>query len=140
MTHHAVRDVVFLDANVLFAVTYNPNSDFQKLWSMPNTRILASDYVIHEVQRNSVRPEQQSSLRALLSSMDLATVPEIEPKEMQSVILPPKDRPILASAIASGATHLLTGDYRHFRRYYETSIGGVLVLTPVTYLERRDRQ
>ena len=137
MTRSANSDIVFLDANVLFAVTYNPRSDFRTLWSLPNTRILTSDYVVHEVQRNLLRLEQQSSLQTFRSAMDVTSVPETEPTAMQSVILPPRDRPVLAGAIASGATHLFTGDYRHFRRYYEKSIGGVLVLTPVTDLERR---
>jgi hypothetical protein len=45
--------------------------------------------------------------------------------------------PILLAAIASGATHLITGDLRDFKTLFGRKIGGVLVLRPRDYLERR---
>jgi len=41
-----------------------------------------------------------------------------------------KDRPVLLAAIGVGATHLLTGDFRHFGPYYGKRIEGVVVLPP----------
>jgi uncharacterized protein len=53
------------------------------------------------------------------------------------VKLPDKDRPILLAAIGAGATHLLTGDFRHFGPYYGERIEGVLILPPGEYLSLR---
>ena len=44
------------------------------------------------------------------------------------------DRPILAAAIQSGATHLLTGDKTYFGPLFGQLIGSVPVLTPGEYL------
>ena len=50
--------------------------------------------------------------------------------------LPDKDKPIFAAAVTSGATHLLTGDFRHFGPYYGQTIGGVHILPPAHYLQQ----
>jgi len=49
------------------------------------------------------------------------------------VELPEKDWPILGGAIAAEATHLITGDLKHFGRYFGPHIHGILVLPlPIT--------
>jgi hypothetical protein len=53
-------------------------------------------------------------------------------------VLPVKDRPILVAAIVEKATHLLTGDVKHFSRYYRQVIQGVLILAPAEYLECKE--
>ena len=50
------------------------------------------------------------------------------------VELPDKDRPVLLAAIGVGATHLLTGDFRHFGPLFGESIEGVLILPSGYYL------
>jgi hypothetical protein len=37
---------------------------------------------------------------------------------------PDRDRPVLLAALQGGATHFLTGDRRHFGRYYGTTVRG----------------
>lgn len=44
---------------------------------------------------------------------------------------------ILAAAILSGATHLVTGDVRHFGAWYGRRVAGVPVLRPGAYLQPR---
>ena len=46
------------------------------------------------------------------------------------------DVPILLAAIAARATHLLTGDLRHFGSYLGKRVEGILVLPPGEYLRR----
>jgi hypothetical protein len=53
------------------------------------------------------------------------------------VILPEKDRPILAAAIACGATHLITGDRQHFGVWFGQRIGSLTVYPPATYVDMR---
>jgi len=48
-----------------------------------------------------------------------------------------KGQPVLLVAIGVGATHLLTGDFRHFGPYYGERIEGVIVLSPGEYLSSR---
>lgn len=52
--------------------------------------------------------------------------------------LPDKDQPILLAAMAGGATHLLTGDLKHFGPYFDKHVGGVLIIPPARYLELRE--
>jgi hypothetical protein len=44
---------------------------------------------------------------------------------------------ILQAAIQAQATHLLTADKRHFGPHFGRRLGGVLVLPPAEYFERR---
>jgi hypothetical protein len=50
------------------------------------------------------------------------------------VDLPEKDRPILQAAMALKASHLLTGDIKHFGPYLDTTVGGILIQRPAVYL------
>jgi hypothetical protein len=50
--------------------------------------------------------------------------------------LPDKDVPILLAAIEARATHLITGDVRHFGAYFGKRIEGILVLLPGDYLKK----
>ena len=52
------------------------------------------------------------------------------------ISLPEKDRPIMLAAIEAQATHLLTGDLRHFGSYFEKRIAGILIMPPGDYLAR----
>jgi len=54
------------------------------------------------------------------------------------VDLPEKDAPILAAAVQSKCTHLLTGDKQHFDALYGKSVEGVIVLLPAEYIRRRE--
>ena len=54
----------------------------------------------------------------------------------EGVSLPEKDVPILLAAIEARATHLLTGDLRHFGSYFGKRVEGILVLHPGKYLRR----
>jgi uncharacterized protein len=48
--------------------------------------------------------------------------------------------PIVLAALEAGATHLLTGDVRHFGPYFGKKIEGLLVMLPGEYLRMRDRE
>jgi predicted nucleic acid-binding protein len=53
------------------------------------------------------------------------------------VALPEKDRPILEAAIRCKATHLLTGDRKHFGRFMNRPevTSGVIIQTVAEFLE-----
>jgi uncharacterized protein len=60
----------------------------------------------------------------------------IERSLPQDLTLPDKDVPILLAAVAAKATHLITGDVRHFGRYFGKSIEGMLVSLPGDHLRK----
>ena len=51
--------------------------------------------------------------------------------------LPAKDRPIFLTALAGGATHLLTGDRRHFGSFMDnpSCSAGIVITTVGAFLE-----
>lgn len=127
-------DRVFLDANVLFSAAYRPDSGLRRLWTLPEVTLLTSRYAATEARRNLSTAAQRAALSTLLETMTII----IEGPESVSIpptlTLPPKDRPILGTAIHAQATHLLTGDVTHFGPYYGQTIAGVRILRPASYL------
>ena len=128
-----------MDANVLFSVAYRSDAGLRKLWRLPGVRMLASAYAVEEARRNLSQPRQREELDELLGSVEVVptTVSMDHPLLSSVVELPDKDRPILLVAIGVGATHLLTGDFRHFGPYYGKRLEGVLILSPGEYLALR---
>lgn len=130
-------DRVFLDANVLFSAAYSPDTGLRRLWKRPDTRLISSIYAAEEARRNLNAPGQRDALEGLLDNVELTPAASRESAHLLSIELPDKDRPILSAAVSAGATHLLTGDFRHFGPYYGEKIGGVLILPPADYLDIR---
>ncbi len=131
-------DLVFLDANVLFSAAYRPDAGLRRIWRLPRARLITSAYAAEEARRNLSKPGQRRELEELLGSVEvvLTAAPTDHPL-FSTLRLPDKDRPVLLAAIDVGATHLLTGDFRHFGPYYGTRIEGVLILPPGEYLSLR---
>jgi predicted nucleic acid-binding protein len=130
-------DRVFLDANVLFSAAHSAQNGLLRLWSLPATELLTSAYAAEEARRNLSDPDAELRLDQLLHATVI--VPDA-PATMglpAGVQLPAKDIPILLAAIAAQATHLITGDRRHFGPLFGQSVNGVLVLPPADYLAAR---
>jgi predicted nucleic acid-binding protein len=130
-------DRVFLDANILFSAAYRPDAGLRQLWSVPDVELVTSAYAVEEARRNLDRPEQRVALEGLLQSVQVLPATPGDPSLTVPIDLAEKDRPILAMAVATRATHLLTGDVQHFGRYYGQTIMGVRILPPVAYLRAR---
>ena len=129
-------DRVFLDANVLFSAAYRSDSRLRELWSLTGVTLISSDYAIEEARRNLAihRPERIDHLDQLIACLTIVSTPAVSPFSNQDVSLAEKDAPILAAAISSDATHLLTGDKAHFGELLGKTIRGVLILSPAAYL------
>lgn len=124
-------DRVFLDANVLYSAADREAAGLQRLWKIPEIRLLTSPYAIAEALRNLETDEQRGRLNGLLAAVELITALPHEWNDDHG--LPLKDVPILQAAVAGGATHLLTGDVRHFGPLYGTAVQGVLIQRPRDY-------
>ena len=126
-------DRLFLDANVLFSAAYRDDAGLLRLWKLSNARLCSSRNAVEEARIN-LDGSQRIRLAHLVEVVELFE--SVEGKLPRGVSLPDKDVPILLAAIAARATHLLTGDIRHFGRYFGKTIAGVLISLPGEYLGR----
>lgn len=127
-------DRLFLDANVLFSAAYRPDSGLLRFWNLNNVLLCSSRYALEEARINLNDDAQSHRLARLARSIHLfdATPREVRP----DISLPEKDLPILLAAVSAQATHLITGDVRHFGPYFGKAIEGILVLLPSDYLRQ----
>ena len=130
-------DRVFLDANILFSAAWRDDSGLTRLWELKQIVLLTSTYAFEEAYRNLPNPQQRERLQHLTAGIEIVEVSTAKGPLVDEVDLPANDRPILAGAIAAGATHLLTGDRRAFGRYYGKTLSGVRILRPSSYLETK---
>ena len=130
-------DLVFLDANILFSAAYG-SPGLRRLWDLAaagECRLLTSAQAVEEARRNLDTPAQLRRLAGYARRVELVPQPPDGPCRLE---LPPEDRLIFLAAAAAGATHLLTGDARHFGAYYGRRMQGVRVLRPAEYLGRKN--
>jgi predicted nucleic acid-binding protein len=129
-------DRLFLDANVLFSAAYKIDARLLPLWKVKNVILCSSHYALAEARINLQDDDQRTRLAKLSSSLHLF---EAGPAPLPSgIVLPGKDAPIFLAAIQARATHLLTGDVRHFRAYFGKKIAGIAIVRPGEYLKRRN--
>jgi uncharacterized protein len=132
-------DRPFLDANVLFSAAYQPNNPLLALWRLADTELLASPWVIQEAENalTRARPARLPDLAALLATV--SRVPDALPGTAipAGIQLPDKDQPVLLAALQAQASHLLTGDLKHFGPYFGLTVAGLVILRPAVYLQSR---
>jgi len=128
-------DRVFLDANVLFSAAYQANPGLLKLWQLRNVTLCSSRYALEEARINLTEETQRLRLLHLANRLEFfdAAIQDLPP----GILLPAKDAPIFLAAIEARATHLLTGDIRHFGAYFGKKIDGILIITPGDYLRKK---
>jgi hypothetical protein len=107
---------LFLDSNVLFTAAHNPEGKAAFLFELGGEgywELRTSAYAAEEARRNiaAKSPESFRRLEKLLSK--LTVVPSGTGRSCP-VDLPEKDKPVFEAAVRCGASHLLTGDRKHF--------------------------
>ena len=139
---------LFLDSNVLFTAAHNPGGKAalvvemaaQGLW-----HLASSQHAIEEARRNLAAKytEALERLAIVLRIVHLVRQPapaaEVPSRNLvpgQSR-LPPKDQLTLDAALGCHATHLLTGDVRHFGPLMNRpdATGDLVVQTVSAYLD-----
>ena len=128
-------DRVFLDANVLFSAAYRVDTPRRTLFALPHVRLVTSAYALEEAKRNLPSGPHTAELERLCQAVDVVSV--LPPQGALSILakLPENDRPILWAAISLRATHLLSGDFKAFGRFYGHTIEGVAIMPPAAYLK-----
>jgi hypothetical protein len=132
---------LFLAANVLFSAAYREDAGVRRRWGLQWTELVTSAYAVEEARRNLASPEQRADLEELLGSVRVSNLladPAGHPG-IEALGLPEKDLPILRAAVAADATHLVTGDRRHFGALFGEKVDGVLVVRPADHLAERGR-
>jgi predicted nucleic acid-binding protein len=128
-------DRLFLDANVLFSAAYRADSRLLRLWKLRDATLCSSRYAIEEARINLADASQRKRLEELSLQLFEARQGHLPP----GISLPTKDAPILLAALEANATHLLTGDVRHFGPFFGKKIEGIAILPPGEYLRRHAR-
>jgi len=128
-------DRLFLDANVLFSAAYRPDAGLLQLWKLKNVALCSSRYALEEARINLVNEDQKVRLVKLSEVVHLFDAPQ--GRLPRGIRLPEKDVPILLAAIEARATHLLTGDIRHFGPCFGKQVEGVSIVLPGEYLTTR---
>ena len=126
-----------MDANVLFSAAYRESVGIQQLWQIADTNLVSSAYAINEARRNLSTLAQLSRLDKLLAAVQIVREPVPGAALPADVALPDKDAPILLAAIGALATHLITGDKRHFGSLFGQTVAGVLIQPPADFLQSR---
>ena len=119
---------VFLDANILFSAAHTTSR--MGLFVEQLIRVaecVTSTYAMDEAYCNLAKafPGRVGSLEKLCEQIMRCD----ERSPATGITLRPKDLPILEGAIAAGASHLLTGDFRDFGPLLGTTIQGVAIVT-----------
>ena len=125
-------DRLFLDANVLFSAAYHEHGGLLQIWRLKGVRLLSSSYAIEEARRNLATAAQRERLQHLVEALEMVETLSAAPLQTP---LPEKDKPILAAAVAGRATHLITGDFKHFGEFFGQTLAGIVVLPPAAYLD-----
>jgi uncharacterized protein len=129
-------DRLFLDANVLFSAAYRPDAGLLQFWKLSGVLLCSSRYALEEARINSTE-DAQRRLSRLARRIQLFDAPP--PQSPPAISLPEKDWPIFLAALDARATHLITGDIRHFGPSLGKVIRGILIVTPARYLKIRRR-
>jgi len=130
-------DRLFLDANVLFSAAYRADAGLVAFWKLKGAILCSSHYAMEEARINLVDKTQRRRLARLARRVRLF---DTAPRELPSGLsLPEKGTPIMLAAIQARATHLITGDVRHFGPYFGKEIEGVLIISPSEYFKMRHK-
>ena len=108
---------IFLDANILYSASVG-GASFDMLWKLAETKkivLVTSPYCALEAERNLTRKRPDALIAYETRRERVVVAPDADAdQEDASLLLPLKDRPVYAAAVAAQADVLLTGDTRHF--------------------------
>ena len=130
---------IFLDANILFSAARADGAirQFLALTETAGHELWADAYVFEEARRNltAKTPRGLPVLEAMAARIKIGGLLAGGPLLPETLVLPEKDRPVLAAAIHHRCEILVTGDRTHFGALYGTTIRGVKICSPAMLAE-----
>lgn len=129
---------IFLDANILFSAAKSPGA-IRELLSRAEAAghvLCAEGYVVAEARRNLEAKAAASldAFEALLGHVEISPFAATS-LAVAAGLLPEKDQPVLAAAVALRCDVLVTGDRTHFGALYGTVILGTAIHSPRSLAE-----
>ena len=129
---------LFFDANVLFTAAHNPSGKAALVVELvPRAKwaLATSTYAREESQRNLQR-KAPGALDRLAGVVERLEVVRHHPELRYPIGLTEKDRPIFQAALGCGASHLLTGDLKHFGPFMDRpkQTHGIIIQTVAAFL------
>lgn len=130
---------IFLDANILFSAA-RADGAVRRLLALVEAagHVLCADvYVLEEARRNlaAKTPGALPVLEAISARIKICSLFTSGSLLSELMVLPEKDRPVLAAAIHYHCDLLVTGDRTHFGSLYGKTIRGVTILSPAMLAE-----
>ena len=130
---------IFLDANILFSAARADGAirQFLALTETAGHELWADAYVFEEARRNlaAKTPSGLPVLEAMAARIKIGGLLAGGPLLPETLVLPEKDRPVLAAAIHHRCEILVTGDRTHFGALYGTTIRGAKICSPAMLAE-----
>jgi predicted nucleic acid-binding protein len=130
---HTQRLRLFLDANVLISAAWKDGSKVARIWHIQDVQLITSEYVLGECRRNLLLPHQRQRLERLMLAVRVFSTPDGAALKDVPPELPAKDLPVLVAAVLARADFLVTGDIRHFGKWYGTSVLGIRIEPPGSF-------
>lgn len=130
---------IFLDANILFSAAKSNGAVRELLELLREAgHVLCADlYVITEARRNLEAKSETgaAALETVLRHIEVVPYRHHQLSAKHAALLPEKDRPVLAAALGEGCDALVTGDRRHFGKWYGRTIDGLAIHSPSSLAE-----
>lgn len=130
---------IFLDANILFSAARADGAirHLLALCEEDGHELWADAYVFEEARRNlaAKTPAGLPVLEAMAARISISGLIAGNSLLPDTMVLPEKDRPVLAAAIHHRCDILVTGDRTHFGPLYGSTIRGVTILSPAMLAE-----
>ena len=129
---------LFLDANVLFTAAHNPSGKaafVMELGTRGHWKMFTSTLAVEEASRNLASKFPSAAARLEIILRDMTVLPSVSGHDCP-IDLVAKDRPIFLTALRCGATHLLTGDMKHFGPFMNdaSQTAGIRITTVAAFL------
>jgi predicted nucleic acid-binding protein len=130
---------IFIDANILFTAAYSPQGKAALLIQKLGPLMFTSDYAAEEARRN-IQAKKPDAIITFEKLLKLIKCVSTSSSHECPIVLREKDRPFFLTALAEGATHLLTGDLKDFGVFMNkpTKACGILIQTVNDFLNSLD--
>jgi predicted nucleic acid-binding protein len=129
--------IVFLDTSTILAACWSAKGLSHVLIERgPSAgwKLITANYCIAEVERNVLKHPSGAIRWNRMIRQNLEVVGSIYVIDRPIVFDASKDKPVMLSAIGSNADYLITSDVKDFAHVLGTTVYGVNVRTPKTFL------
>lgn len=135
---------LFLDANILFTASHNPEGKACFLFELQKhgkVILMTSDYAFFEAEKNILKKYPECHKNLIHLSQQTKILTSVMAHSL-TIDLPPKDIPILITALKYKAQYLITGDIKNFGKFMKDpkKTVGITILTVSDFLQIQECQ